>query len=117
MQTFLSSNSSEVSAKEIAQIVIELRHQYALAGLLKAAGMTLSTFYYQHKALQVGDKYADVKARIRAIYDQYTGRYGYRRITAMLRCVRLLGVRFRQSQYPLVETLSVSHKARTGRSA
>ena len=47
--------------------------------------MARSTFYYQYKALQVGDKYADVKARIRAIYDQHKGRYGYRRITAMLR--------------------------------
>ena len=65
--------------------MIELRHQYSLAGLLKAAGMARSTFYYQYKALQVGDKYADVKARIRAIYDQHKGRYGYRRITAMLR--------------------------------
>ena len=65
--------------------MIELRHQYSLAGLLKAAGMKRSTFYYQYKALQVGDKYADVKARIRAIYDQHKGRYGYRRITAMLR--------------------------------
>ena len=65
--------------------MIELRHQYPLAGLLKAAGMARSTFYYQHKALQVCDKYADVKARIRAIYDQHKGRYGYRRITAMLR--------------------------------
>lgn len=65
--------------------MIELRHQYPLAGLLKAADMARSTFYYQHKALQVGDKYADVKARIRAIYDQHKGRYGYRRITAMLK--------------------------------
>ena len=47
--------------------------------------MARSTFYYQHKALQVGDKYADVKTRIRTIYDQHKGRYGYRRITAMLR--------------------------------
>ena len=65
--------------------MIELRHEYPLAGLLKAAGMARSTFYYQHKALQVGDKYADVKVRIRAIYDQHKGRYGYRRITAMLK--------------------------------
>ena len=39
----------------------------------------------RHKALQAGDKYADVKARIRAVYDQHKGRYGYRRITAMLK--------------------------------
>ena len=65
--------------------MIELRHQYPLAGLLKAAGIARSTFYYQQKAQQVSDKYADVKDRIRAIYDQHKGRYGYRRITAMLK--------------------------------
>jgi putative transposase len=37
--------------------VIELRHQYPLAGLLKLAGLARSTFYYQQKALQVADKY------------------------------------------------------------
>ena len=65
--------------------MIALRHQYPLAGLLKAAGIARSTFYYQQKAQQVSDKYADVKDRIRAIYDQHKGRYGYRRITAMLK--------------------------------
>ena len=47
--------------------------------------MARSTFYYQQNGLQVADKYADLKTRIRAIYDQNKGRYGYRRITAMLR--------------------------------
>ena len=31
------------------------------------------------------DRYASLKARIRAIYDHHKGRYGYRRITAVLR--------------------------------
>ena len=31
------------------------------------------------------DRYASLKARIRAIYDHHRGRYGYRRITAVLR--------------------------------
>jgi len=30
------------------------------------------------------DKYGDLKERIRAIFDQHHGRYGYRRITATL---------------------------------
>jgi putative transposase len=65
--------------------VIELRHQYPLAGLLKLAGLARSTFYYQQKALQVADKYADLKARIKTIFDRHKGRYGYRRITATIR--------------------------------
>ncbi len=65
--------------------MIELRPQHSLACLLKSAGLSRSTFYYQQKVLQLVDKYADVKERIAAIYAQHKGRYGYRRITATLR--------------------------------
>ena len=65
--------------------MIELRQQHPLAGLLKVAGLARSTFYYQLNALQLLDKYADLKVQIRAIYDRHKGRYGYRRITWTLR--------------------------------
>ena len=65
--------------------MIELRHQYPLASLLRAAGLARSTFYYQQAALQVVDKYAATRDQIKAIYDLHKGRYGYRRITATLR--------------------------------
>lgn len=65
--------------------MIELRPQYPLAALLRAAGLARSTFYYQQAVLQVVDKYAAIKDQIKAIYEQHKGRYGYRRITASLR--------------------------------
>jgi putative transposase len=65
--------------------VIELRQDFALPTLLKTAGLSRSTFYYQAKALEAGDRYADLKSRIQAIYERHKGRYGYRRITAALR--------------------------------
>jgi len=65
--------------------VLGLRHDHNLAVLFKVAGLPRSTFYYQAKALQAGDKYADLKARIRAVYERHRGRYGYRRVTAELR--------------------------------
>ena len=65
--------------------MIELRQQHSLSDLLKVAGLARSTFYYQHKVLQLVDKYAEVKDRIGQIYAQHKGRYGYRRITATLR--------------------------------
>ena len=65
--------------------MIELRPQFGLAPLLRAAGLARSTFYYQQGVLQAVDKYASLKEQIKAIYDQHKGRYGYRRITAMLR--------------------------------
>jgi putative transposase len=52
--------------------------------LLKAAGLARSTFYYQMKVQQAGDRQVDLKARIRALYERHKGRYGYRRITAAL---------------------------------
>lgn len=65
--------------------MLGLRPQHALPLLLNAAGLARSTFYYQLKALEAGQKHAGLRARIRAVYDHHKGRYGYRRITAALR--------------------------------
>jgi hypothetical protein len=64
--------------------VLELRQGHALAVLLKVAGLSRSTFYYQLNAQQTGDRHVALKARIRALYAQHKGLYGYRRITAAL---------------------------------
>lgn len=47
--------------------------------------MARSTFYYHIKRIGKTDGYDDLRARIRKIYDQHKGRYGYRRITIQLR--------------------------------
>lgn len=65
--------------------MLELRQNYDLLVLLKVSGLSRSTFYYQAKVLKADDKYANLKARIRAAYERHKGRYGYRRITAALR--------------------------------
>jgi len=64
--------------------VQELRQQYSIDGLLKLAGLARSTYYYQVKVLEAGDKDADLKAMIKAVYERHKGRYGYRRITAAI---------------------------------
>lgn len=56
-----------------------------MAILLAVAGLARSTFYYQQKVLLAGDRYAELKQRIRTIYERHRGRYGYRRITAVIR--------------------------------
>ena len=53
--------------------------------LLTATGLSRSTFYYQARVLEAGDKYASLKLSIKAVYERHEGRYGYRRITAQLR--------------------------------
>jgi putative transposase len=65
--------------------VNELRQEYPLTGLLKMAGLARSSFYYQLQPMHLADKYAALKARIRRIFDQHRGRYGYRRVTAAIR--------------------------------
>src|SRR5690606_34470440 len=61
------------------------RQEFPLADVLSVAGLPRSTFYYQWRAGQAGDKYASLKARICAIFEQHQGRYGYRRITEVVR--------------------------------
>lgn len=56
-----------------------------MLALLKAANLSRSTYYYQAKVLEAGDKYASLKASIQTIYERHKGRYGYRRITDQLR--------------------------------
>ena len=43
-----------------------------------------SIFYYQCQVAQRADQHSAMEPRIRSVYDQHKGRYGYRRITAAL---------------------------------
>ena len=70
--------------------MLELRPKYPLEYLLKLAGLARSTFYYQQQALLAEDKHALLKDKIRAIYEQHKGRYGYRRITVAIRQLGLI---------------------------
>ena len=47
--------------------------------------MARSTFYYHTKRMGRPDGYDAVRKRIRSVYEEHRGRYGYRRITAQLR--------------------------------
>ena len=53
--------------------------------LLEIAQLPRATFYYHVKKMHRADKYADAKTEIAAIYHENKGRYGYRRITMVLR--------------------------------
>lgn len=54
-----------------------------MADLLQVADLARSTFYYQCNAIRRTER-SDMEAKIRAVYDEHKGRYGYRRITAAL---------------------------------
>ncbi len=63
----------------------ELRPDFPLARLLKAAGLARSTFYWQLASGKKPDKYADDKRQILTLFHKHKGRYGYRRITLAIR--------------------------------
>ena len=66
--------------KQKATVIQELRREHDLAILLEIAQLPRSTYYYHGKQRDKGDKYAQAKAEITAIYHENKGRYGYRRI-------------------------------------
>jgi len=54
-----------------------------LADLLRVAGLPRSTFYYQCQASQRADQQSALEARIRTVYDEHKGRYGYSWLTTI----------------------------------
>jgi hypothetical protein len=81
----LAQGKAELDNAGKAQVVLELKLQFPLDGLLEVAGLARSTFYYQVKALQAPEKHGELKQHIQAICARHKGRYGYRRVTAVLR--------------------------------
>ena len=61
-------------------VIQELRQEFKLDMLLEIAQLPRSTFYYQRKHQNAGDKYAQAKAEIQVIFHENKGRYGYRRV-------------------------------------
>jgi len=65
--------------------VASLKATHALPLLLQAAGLARSTFFYRQAALKVPDRHAELRTRIHEIFKEAKGRYGHRRIHAVLR--------------------------------
>ncbi len=51
-----------------------------MKALVKLAGIPRSTYYNLVQRMNRPDPDADLKAEIKAIYEEHEGRYGYRRI-------------------------------------
>ena len=68
-------------------MIWELRHEHKVGLLIDIAGIPRSTYYYYSKQFEnpKPDKYAAIKEKIRQIYNDSKGRYGYRRITKELK--------------------------------
>ncbi len=64
--------------------MLELRQRFKLRWLLAYSKLPRSTFYYNGRRNKE-EKYTKEKAEIQELFETNKGRYGYRRITALLR--------------------------------
>ena len=77
-------NTEFLKNREKAAIVDALKSKYPLPLLLKQLNLSKSSYYYQESALNKQDKYTDIRKKISALFHENSGRYGYRRIRALL---------------------------------
>lgn len=82
----LSRGKECPSKRDWARVIEELRQEgHPLEYMLMRVKMARSVFYYHLARLNDVDGHADMRKRIKAIYDENKGRYGYRRICMDLR--------------------------------
>lgn len=70
--------------REKAVIIGALKNKYSLPVLLQKLNLSRSSYYYQRKQLASSDKYAALRIHISELFSENMGRYGYRRIHALL---------------------------------
>ena len=68
-----------------AWIVSSLEREYPLADVLKAVGLSPSTYYYHRNKPTPEDPYSELRPLVREVFDNSYRSYGYRRIHAVLK--------------------------------
>ena len=69
--------------REKALVIDALRERFKLKDLLPIFSINKSSYCYCSKALRA-DEHADLRKRIRQLFEENDGRYGYRRIRSLL---------------------------------
>jgi len=80
----LGINQWNLTNAEKTRVIDALRTKYQLTTLLIALQISKSSYFYQRKALNRQDKYANVRPRLHVIFSQSYESYGYRRMQAEL---------------------------------
>ena len=73
-------NITELKNREKAVIIDAVEDKYSLHQLLKCLCMAKSSYYYQRAVMKQSDKYAELRIRIKIIFQENRNCYGYRRI-------------------------------------
>ena len=71
---------STLSNREKTMVIDALRPTYSLNCLASRLAIPLSSYHYHHAVLARGDKYADLRAKIRSICEEHRLTWGYRRV-------------------------------------
>ena len=79
------ADPKRLTNREKAELIEALRPEHKLKDLLEALSMPKSSYQYQTEAMAQPDKYADLRVRVCAIFEDSKGRYGYRRVHLELR--------------------------------
>jgi putative transposase len=78
------ADPKKLTNREKATAIGALRKRYPLNEPLECLSMPKSSYFYHHAALSMPDKYSELRERLRAAFALAGGRYGYRRIHAVL---------------------------------
>lgn len=78
------ADPKKLTNREKAAAIGALRERYPLNELLKSLSIPKSSYFYHCAALSMPDKYSELRERVRAAFALAGGRYGYRRIHAVL---------------------------------
>ena len=78
-------DQNALSNREKAVIIDVLKNRYSLPLLLQKLQLSKSSYYYQEQSLQKEDKYTLLRVRVIELFTENKGRYGYRRIHALLK--------------------------------
>lgn len=78
-------NLKRLKNREKAVVIDALKDKYRLKELLAALKISKSSYYYQETALSKPDKYKELRAKIKEIFDSVHSCYGYRRIHIMIK--------------------------------
>lgn len=81
----LGIDPRELANKEKASLIDALRTKYPLNELLVMMKMPKSSYFYQREVQCMPDKYATLRTEIKAIFAKNKGRYGYRRVHAVIK--------------------------------
>jgi len=75
---------TELNNHEKEVIVDALKRKYLLPYLLHKLILHRSSYYYHHRKVTLFDKYVKIRLRVIELFNENFGRYGYRRIHALV---------------------------------